>query len=78
MNDLLKPDKDGDLSYKTYSQGGCKLFRFKYLSGSGHKEPMGRGTGNVSEPPKKHQRWKYPFPDSIHETMLQDVCDHVK
>mgnify|MGYP003313549040 CR=1 FL=1 len=28
--DLFKPDKDGDLSYKLYQIGDCKLFRYKY------------------------------------------------
>jgi len=45
LTDYLKPDKDGDLSAKMYKQGDCKLFRFKVLSISTHKEPMGGGTG---------------------------------
>jgi hypothetical protein len=47
VTDLLKPDKDGDFSYKAYIQGDCKLFRVKYLSTSYHKEPMGGGTGQT-------------------------------
>ena len=70
--DLLKPDPDGDLSYKNYKQGDCKLFRFKSLSFSFHKEPMGGGTGYVQEPVKKG--WKYPSPDSVNEIILKDVC----
>ena len=72
LSDLLKPDKDGDLSSKTYIQGDCKLFRHKGLSGSFHKEPMGGGTGDVQEPVKKG--WKYPSPNSVSETILKSVC----
>jgi len=55
-----------------YNQGDCKLFRFKILSFSFHKEPMGGGTGEVISPPKKE--WKYPHPDSSGETILKRVC----
>jgi len=77
LSDYLKPNI-GDLSVKTYKQGDCKLFRFKYLSFSFHKEPMGRGTGDVSEPVKKMQGWKYPPPNSSQETILKSVCAYVK
>ena len=70
--DQLKPDEWGDLSGKVYSEGDCKLFRFKTLSYSFHKEPMGGGTGDVQEPEKKG--WKYPSPDSVNEIILKDVC----
>ena len=60
LTDYLKPTKFGHLSNKTYKQGDCKLFRFKNLSYSFHKEPMGGGTGDVQEPVKKSQGWKYP------------------
>ena len=42
--DRIKPDKDGDFSEKTYVQSDCEFFRYKKLSGSFHKEPMGRGS----------------------------------
>jgi len=72
--DRLKPTEIGHLSDKTYLQGDCELFRFKYLSFSFHKEPMGGGTADVSEPVKSMQGWKYPSPDSIGETILKVVC----
>ena len=53
LTDYLKPDKNGHLSGKVYQQGDCKLFRFKTLSYSFHKEPMGGGNGDVQEPVKK-------------------------
>ena len=77
LTDLLKPDKEGGLSYKTYQQGDCKLFRFKYLSFSSHKEPMGRGTPSASSnTPDKD--WTYPSPNSSIENILKSVCKYVK
>ena len=71
LEDFLKPDK-GYLSTKSYRQGDCKLFRFKYLSFSFHEEPMGRRTGESYVP--KNPEWEYPSPDSVIETTLKTVC----
>ena len=72
LSDLLKPDEDGDLSYKHYHQGDCKLFRHKILSGSNHKEPMGGGTGTIVNTPD--EEWRYPPPNDVWETILKSVC----
>ena len=72
VRDYIEPDQWGDLSSKLYNQGDCKLFRYKILSASYHKEPMGGGTGDVQEPVKKG--WKYPSPNSAKELILQRVC----
>ncbi len=74
--DLLKPDKDGDLSYKIYQQGDCKLFRYKYLSSTSFKQSMGEGYGADYNQPDKD--WRYPSPYSINEVVLKFVCDYVK
>jgi len=71
LADYLKPS-GGDLSIKVYNQVDCKLFRFKTLSYSFHKDPMGKGTGDVQESIKKH--WKYPTPNSSIEYILKSVC----
>ena len=71
LTDYLKPIH-GDLSGKIYQQGDCKLFRYKNLSYSFHKEPMGGGTGDVQEPVKKG--WRYPPPNSSMEIILKQVC----
>ena len=73
LQDYLKPTSQGHLSAKTYNQGDCKLFRYKVLSYSFHKEPMGGGTGEVVEPVKKG--WKYPPPNSSGEFILKQVCN---
>jgi hypothetical protein len=70
--DLLKPDKDGDFSYKNYKQGDCKLFRFKSLSFAFHKEPMGGGPGETGNP--KNPEWNYPSPNSGDQMTLSSVC----
>ena len=72
LTDLLKPNESGSLSAKVYKEVDCKLFRFKTLSYSFHKEPMGGGTGDVQESVKKG--WKYPVPDSISELILNKIC----
>jgi len=74
--DYLKPDKLGNLSAKTYIQGDCELFRLKNLSFSWHKQPMGGGTGHVTEPNKKG--WIYPPPESSSEDILKTVCAYAK
>ena len=70
--DLLKPDPDGDMSYKNYKQGECKLFRFKSLGFSFHKEPMGGGTGETGNP--ENPEWNYPSPNSGDKMTLKLVC----
>ena len=74
LDDYLKPTKYGDLSGKVYHQGDCQLFRFKGLSFSFHKEPMGGGTGEVIEPRGDNANWKYPSPNSVNEVILKSVC----
>jgi hypothetical protein len=71
LRDYLKPNKWGDLSSKVYEQVDCKLLRFKDLSYSSHKEPMGGGTGDPYTPPDK---WNYPPPNSSIEVILKSVC----
>tara|TARA_B100000686_G_C16653673_1_gene896933 strand:- start:128 stop:517 length:390 start_codon:yes stop_codon:yes gene_type:complete len=72
LSDYLKPSKYGDLSERLYNQGDCKIFRWKILSYSFHKEPMGEGTGEIQEPVNKS--WQYPPPNSSAETILKQVC----
>ena len=73
LENLLKPDKYGDLSVKTYYQSDCKLFRHKRVTASYHTQPMGEGTPSASGA-SKNQQWDYPSPNSIGETVLKSVC----
>jgi len=80
LSDYKKPTTDYSkvtevisvFSDKTYQQGDCELFRYKSLSVSLHKEPMGGGTGRVDNKPDIY--WTYPTPDSVSETILKEVC----
>ena len=73
--DLPEPTGQGYWSDKIYTQGDCDSFRFKYLSGSGHKEPMGGGTGDTYT--NENPEWHYPPPNSPIETILKSVCEYV-
>ena len=75
LSDWLKPTEPGDLSVKVYTQGDCKKFRYKRLSFSFHKEPMGGGTGKDEKPDKE---WEYPPPDSVAEGILKSVCQYAR
>ena len=71
--DLLEPDGDGDLSYKTYHQGDCEIFRLKGFSGISYKQPMGEGSvGEINSPPDP--KWIYVPPKSSVEGILKQVC----
>ena len=76
MVDYLTPLRDGTMSVKTHFQGECAMFRFKDLSYTFYKEPMGGGT------PKQHNTpdttWTYAPPDSNIKEVLKSVCDSVK
>ena len=74
LSDFLKPDTDGELSYKIYTQGDCNLFRYKVLSVSAHKQTMGEGTGEVAEPVKVLEGWIHPPSNSAIERTLKKVC----
>lgn len=72
LEDLLKPDREGDLSYRNYVQGDCKVFRLRYLSGNYHKAPMGTGPSRTFNP--QNPQWVYPTPNSVGEAVLRTVC----
>jgi hypothetical protein len=74
LMNLLKSLENEILSANFYYQGDCKLFRYKYLSYSFHKEPMGGGIGEVLEPKGENANWKYPSPNSMNEYVLKQVC----
>ncbi|MDC0651236.1 hypothetical protein OAP52_04155 [Hellea sp.] len=71
LTDFSEP-KQGMLSFKSYVQGDCEIFRFKYLSTSFYKTPMGEGSGDTFSPP--NPEWTYPSPNSAGEVILKEVC----
>ena len=72
LSDYLKPKTQGTLSAKTYTQGDCKLFRFKTLSEVYYKQKMGRGTGKTNT--QNNPKWGFPHPNSSYENILKSVC----
>jgi len=76
LSDYLKPTKWGDLSAKSYKQGDCEMFRYKNLSFSYYKQPMGEVFGDSNSPP--NPEWVYPSPNSSVEEMLKRVCEYAE
>ena len=68
-------DSLGTMSVKVYNQGDCDSFRYKRLSYTFYKGPMGEGTSTTETP---DTNWNYPPPNSFAETILKSVCDFVK
>ena len=56
VTDFLKPLENQYFSSKVFHQIDCKLFRYKDLNMSFHKEPMGKGIALEVRPPEK---WHY-------------------
>ena len=77
LSDYLTESIFGEFSAKFYNQGDCKLFRYKELSNSYHKQPMGKGIPSVSSN-KPDKEWVYPSPDSAMEINLNIVCNWSK
>ena len=72
--DLSKTNSEGNISYKAYNQGDCKLFRYKILSYSYYTQPMGVGTPSSSSN-KPDTEWRYPPPQSPIEYILKPLCN---
>ena len=70
----MKPSEKGAFSSKVYHQGDYKLFRYKYLSGLNHTQPMGEGTPSYSTKTTEAE-WRYPTPESVDEYILNRVCN---
>ena len=73
LNDYPKPLENGDLSYRSYNQGDCTLFRYKVLSDYFYKTQMGQGTPYAFFD-KPDENWTYPMPQSSLERILKSVC----
>ena len=71
MIDLVKPTKDGTMSYRMYKQGDCGVNRYKVLSFNLYNQPMGRGNMEKITPPSE---WNYPIPESVSGVELTLIC----
>ena len=74
LTDYPKP-YDGYMSDKVYIQVNCGVFRYKPLSGTFYKQPMGMGEKKEYPPPP--EEWIYPSTESTAYYLLSWVCDYV-
>jgi hypothetical protein len=74
--DYLKPQTNGVMSARIYSEAECEPFRFRSLNNAFYRASMGLGTiAHINNTPNKD--WIYSPPNSISETLLSAVCNHV-
>ena len=74
IQDLLEPNKQGDMSNKIYWKGDCATMRNMALSMSRYNLPGAEGTPVSTFTPDP--QWDYAQPDSVLETTLNAVCAH--
>ena len=73
--DFLKPIK-GDLSFTSYTQLDCSIFRYKTLKLQSYNKSMDRGIMTTDKTPKGERgEWKYPKPKSVIEFMFNKICE---
>ena len=77
LSDFLEPINYGVLSDKTYKQGDCEMFRYKNLSYSFYKTPMGEGVIFLSDS-NPNPEWVYPPLNSVYEYILKKVCEYTE
>ena len=75
MGDYLVPTEYGDLSGQVYSQGDCNKKRIKTLSYVWFKRNMGRG--DAEQEASENKNWKYPSPNTMMLSMLNQVCSYI-
>ena len=71
--DLVQPNKFGDFSITSYSQGDCSVFKWKLLTATYYPRPMAGGTGKEQKALNKD--WHYPGPQTLYEASLDAVCE---
>ena len=72
LNDYGSESEWGYLSSTAYVQGDCNLFRYKNLTWSIYKQPMGVGDNPVSiKPPDE---WLHPSSKQSDEIILEIIC----
>ena len=73
MIDYSKPIIDSNFnSVKVYIKGDCKIKKIKtltYVFYTGRK-----GTGDSDQQESVNKNWKYPVPESVDYSLLEDLC----
>lgn len=72
LQDLKQRHKDGEMSRRVLAEYDCKEERRRFLSISGHSEPMARG--NVLDTDYSPGEWRYIPPNTPSESVLRFVC----
>ena len=75
LNNYGTQSEWGYMSSISYVQGDCRLFRYKNLSWSIYKQPMGSGDSPV--PIKPPDEWIYPSAKQSNELILEIMCKHL-
>jgi hypothetical protein len=76
LTDWLKPNEYGDLSFKMYAEAECERFRFRILSATAYKAPMGEGQVGTIFKGIPQKNWTRPSTDSMHiGSVLKKVCN---
>ena len=74
--DSVKRSPTGDLSFTSYTQLDCSIFRYKTLKLQSYNKSMGRGIMTTDKTPKGERgEWKYPQPESTFEIMFNKICE---
>ena len=72
LSDLKNADSDGEISYLTYYQVDCGVFRYKWLKSHHYILPMGKG--KISSSSNKPTEWRFPPPGNSNEKILEVAC----
>ena len=70
--DYSKPNEYGDRSTQVYMEGDCSQFRTRILKLAYYNGHMASGQGSAGNIPSP--KWDYPSPESVIETVLNEVC----
>lgn len=73
LRDRLEPFKES-LSNKVYVKADCETVRKMTLSQSEYRLPIAEGDAIITFTPDP--KWRYAYPDSVGEAILQAVCNH--
>ena len=77
LSNNIEPNSLGTMSGIIFFQGECELKRFKYLSDTYYKKPMGQGavtsSSNIPD-----EEWDYAPPNTSMAEEMEVICDYVK